>query len=98
MFFCLWPLNSNAFLTWSLNSNAVIGVLFSLAIFELRKREFVALLFIVYLMVYGYYCSVSFPNGAEGVLQYVIEVFHDHTHLLFYCWLSLLGVFFVFRP
>ena len=36
------------------------------------------------------YCSVALPLGAVVVLQWVIVVFPDHTHLLF-CHISLVS-------
>ena len=29
-------------------------------------------------------CCVAFPHGTMGLLQFVIVVFNDHTHLLFF--------------
>ena len=55
--------------------NAVLRVLSSFAIISLRKREPVALLCVISILLYQ--CSVSLPRGMWSVNV----VFPGHTHL-----------------
>ena len=64
--------------------------LFCFAIILTRKRELAALL----LLSFGYHITVNvlylFLTLSWVGLQFVIVVFHDHTHLLFVCFIFVL--------
>ena len=61
------------FCVWYLFCGVILGVLSSLAIILLRKRELVALYFSKW--------SLSLPQVAGVALQSVIVAFPGHTHL-----------------
>ena len=72
----------------------------SFAIILKRKRKLVALLVLSYRCIYTINALWLFLTVPWVGLQYVIVLFPDHTHLLFYvlfivCWGSVFGLCFV---
>ena len=66
------------FCVGSLSCGVVVGVLSSCAIFLLRKRELVALVY----SCYGCLCFVSFSQGSEDGLRSLIVSFPEHAYIL----------------
>ena len=61
---------------------ALLCIHSSFAIISIGKRELAAFSLFVFLVSHN--CCVALPHDAMSCLQFVISVFPDHTHLLFW--------------